>query len=168
MLKEVWCIHPRFTDYSISNAGRVKRVRGGVQGARIGRILKAAVHRTGYLHVKLDRRSQLVHVLVLEAFVGPRGNQQHARHLNGVRADNRLTNLAWGTAVENYADSVEHGTAARGERHGKAILSEQDVSAIRGRYALGGISQRALAAEYGLNHSTVQALIERRTWREVK
>lgn len=41
------------------------------------------------------------------AFVGPRpAGCAGARHLNGIQTDNRLENLAWGTAAENSAGSV--------------------------------------------------------------
>jgi thymidine kinase len=55
-----------------------------------------------------------------------------------------------------------------GERNGKAVLTEGDVRVIRERYAAGGVSQRALAAEFGVNQSNISAIIRRRSWRHVQ
>lgn len=48
-----------------------------------------------------------------------------------------------------------------------ARLTADDVRAIRGRYADGGISQAALAREYGVTQGGVQAVLARRTWKHV-
>lgn len=83
-------------------------------------LVPQVVINTGYEQVKLyedgTHRFRRVHHLVLEAFVGPRPAGMETRHLNGVRADNRLENLAWGTPTENAADKIRHGTATRRRR----------------------------------------------------
>lgn len=108
--------------YEVSDHGRVRSVDrwvtytnrwGGTSTTfHHGQILRPGVHvRSGHLHVNLHRKSRYVHQLVLEAFVGPRPDgMRHTRHMNGIPADNRVENLAWGTFSENYLDSVAHGT----------------------------------------------------------
>lgn len=62
--------------------------------------------------IKLDGkwRTKYVHTMVLEAFVGPRPTIKHqARHLNDVKGDDRLVNLAWGTRGDNNRDRVING-----------------------------------------------------------
>jgi hypothetical protein len=51
------------------------------------------------------------HKLVLLAFVGPREVGLQTRHLDGDPSNNRLSNLAYGTAKENAQDTIRHGTA---------------------------------------------------------
>lgn len=76
--------------------------------------MKLGVHRKGYLYVNLTPpeggkyRTFRVHRLVLEAFVGPCPGDMECRHLNGVRDDCRLVNLAWGTRAENVEDRRKH------------------------------------------------------------
>lgn len=98
--------------YEVSDAGLIRSTprRGTSGGLRRLRIEE----RTGYQLVTLNRpgmqRTMRVHTIVLTAFVGPRPDGMESRHLNGVPADNRLANLAWGTHGENNRDQVAHGT----------------------------------------------------------
>jgi hypothetical protein len=68
----------------------------------------------GYPRVNLSRggpqQLHYVHTLMLEAFVGPRPFAgANGRHLNDVKTDNRMENLAWGTPSENNYDRVRNG-----------------------------------------------------------
>lgn len=113
--------------YEVSSLGRVRSLdrriecRNGSSFRRRGVLLNPSEHTPGgYRQVKLPnvessnasaQRTAFVHALVLTAFVGPRpGPEIEARHLNGIRSDNRLANLTWGTASENAYDRVRHGT----------------------------------------------------------
>jgi hypothetical protein len=72
-----------------------------------------------------------VHSLVILAFVGPRPDGEQVRHLNGNPADNRLTNLAYGTQSQNQQDSLRHGTHAQAAKthcpRGHSYLDEGNV-----------------------------------------
>ena len=111
--------------------------RAGATAVRKGRVLTPCYCAFGYEKVSLtckDRRVQRnVHVLVLEAFIGPRPGrypQVHARHLNGRKTDNRPSNLVWGTALENSRDKDVHGTMLRGSAIGTSRLLEWQVKDI--------------------------------------
>ena len=104
--------------YSVSDHGRVRSERR-VVNRRDGRtytfrerILRSGLSR-GYACVVLCRdgteRTFKVHRLVMLAFKGPRPEGNEIRHLNGVKTDNRLENLQYGTQSENTADQVIHG-----------------------------------------------------------
>lgn len=58
------------------------------------------------------------------------------------------------------------GGVARGEIHGKAKLTETQVRTIRERRA-NGERLVVLAAEYGLTHAGISAIVMRRTWRHI-
>lgn len=49
-------------------------------------------------------------------------------------------------------------TRYHGEEHPTAKLSDTDAEAIITRYALGGISQRELADEFGIHQSLVSLM----------
>lgn len=90
--------------------------------------------------------------------------------------------LFLGTPADNMADrdaKNRHATGdrngsrryperrPRGERQGKAKLTADIVTAMRRRYASGGISLMALAREYGVSDTAVFSACARRTWRHV-
>jgi hypothetical protein len=87
---------------------------GNVWSIRSGRLLAPWIL-GGYLRVRLyggpERiETRRVHVIVLEAFVGPRPEGMQCCHGDGDRTNNILSNLRWGTAQENAFDAVAHGS----------------------------------------------------------
>lgn len=56
---------------------------------------------------------------------------------------------------------------ARGEAHGRAKLTYEQVRAIRRRHA-SGTSISDLAREYGLGVMTVSAVVNHKTWKDVE
>lgn len=176
---EVWKSIPGFDGYEVSDRGRVRSLprtrvdHGGRNGGRRQRhvpgvMLRPALSR-GYWQVSLTRNAKgytrYVHRLVLEAFVGPRPEGMECRHLNGIRTDSRLVNLAWGTTAENQADREEHGTANIGEQHPAAKLSEWDVVVIRAR-AGRGERHKHIADDFGISRGCV-GLVCKERWLHV-
>lgn len=72
--------------------------------------------------------------------------------------------LRAGTAKQNTGDAVRRGRMAKGERHGGAKLSENQVAAMRRRYAKGGISMKALGLQYRVSASAVHLIVNRLKW----
>lgn len=109
--------------------------------------------------------TQLVHRLVAAAFMGePTGLNDEVRHLDGDPSNNKADNLAYGSAKENSADKVLHGTTNRGSAHGMSKLTEQDVIALRVTYAAGQASQEKLAAKYGVSRETIGQIVRGESW----
>lgn len=77
---------------------------------------------SGYLTVGIYEEkgkkptTYLLHRLVLELFDGPPlPARNDARHLDGVKSNNQLSNLAWGSRSENMQDVVRHRSTAKQE-----------------------------------------------------
>lgn len=111
--------------YEVSDLGRVRsldryRPWGNNLILHRGQILNPMRSETGHCSVDLrnlgSRSPQLVHRLVLEAFVGPCPDGMEGCHFNGDPADNRLTNLRWDTRSANNLDAVRHGTHAQASK----------------------------------------------------
>lgn len=124
------------------------------------RLLRPSVRKaSGYAFVGLvggrGKRDVGVHRLVLEAFVGPCPAGMQTRHLNGVRHDNRLSNLCWGTPKENTEDRIRHGNHVAGERHAHAKLSDDRVKRLRA-WRAAGMTWKQLAMEFRIGETTAR------------
>jgi DNA-binding XRE family transcriptional regulator len=90
-----------------------------------------------------------------------------ACHNNGVKTDNRLTNLRWDTPSSNQLDRQKHGTFApfglKGESHHFATLTDSQVLKIREEYAKGNTTQTALAKQYSVSQHTISNIVLEKT-----
>jgi hypothetical protein len=169
MTYETWRNVAGFSGYEVSDQGRIRSLpRKNLQGAmRRGRILKQDVNWAGYHLVKPARdgakHARLVHRLVLEAFKGECPEGLQARHLNGIRSDNQLGNLEWGTIQENRADQKRHGTGIQGARNPKAVLTEIDVERIFDLRRF-GLSQQAIGRQVGVHQTHVSTILRGKHW----
>jgi hypothetical protein len=125
----------------------------------------------GYLSVHLFREvgkpeRRFVHQLVLLVFVGPPPEGQVARHLNDIRTDNRLENLAYGSKQENAADAIRNGLHRIGAARPNARLSDDDVRAIR-RLRDGGAKLAELAARFGVAKQHISKICRREIWTHI-
>lgn len=121
----------------------------------------------GYARLQLSGEAGIVtvcvHHLVLKAFVGPKPEGMECRHLDGNPANNRLSNLCWGTPRENQADKARHGTMLTGTRAHGARLSEDDVREIRRRKAAGE-HRSVIAAHFKIHVTYVNAIARGAIW----
>lgn len=158
--------------YEVSSLGRVRSLRHWTAtGFKGGKILRAFPEGLGgYLAVNLARGTRreriAVHRIVARAFTGECPEGEEVRHGPNGKLDNRASQLCYGTRDQQAEDKVRDGTDSVGVRNGRARLTEDDVRDIRAAY-VGGTTQVALAAQYGLTQASVSALLLRKTWRHV-
>ena len=78
----------------------------------------------------------------------------------------RYDHLWCGTHTDNMDDRNTKGRQARGERHGSAKLTEEQVGEIRQR-CQAGETTRSLAKEFGVSQATIAQTASHRIWKEV-
>lgn len=160
--------------YEVSDLGRV---RSFAQCNNLGRIMKQQIAKPyPYSRVHLWKNGvgsiKSVHILVAEAFIGPRPPGMQVRHgpnrLPDGSLDNSVSNLSYGTAAENQADTERDGTKLRGSQKPQAKLNEEQVAEIRQKYAGGGETWKSLAREYGVTDVLIRFAVTGATWKHVE
>lgn len=165
--------------YQVSSIGNVRSldryVKHNYGGKRFckGIVLKNILDKDGYhrvnLKVKQKGFSRFVHRLVCEAFIPNPENKAQVNHINGIKGDNRLSNLEWSTIYENrqhaYDTGLQNSYTRRGIRNNFNKLSEEDVILIRKIYKEEiDVTQRDLANKFEISQACVSFIIKRKTW----
>lgn len=124
----------------------------------------------GYGQFRLNGRLECAHRVAWMLAYGPIQDGMCVLH----KCDNRWcvnhAHLWEDTQAENVRDMVRKGRRAdnSGEMNGIAKLTEPEVRMIREKYAAGGMSQRALAKEFGVSHRLVCLIVRREIWKNVQ
>lgn len=169
--EEIWLSHPEYPEYSFSSEGRVMRTvpRGS---RRAGSFVVPFTRKSGYSVMTVrnpaqKQRQVFVHVILCEIFHGPRPSQSHqVAHWDGVRSNNRATNLRWATARENSADKFRHGTVLRGSQIGISKLSEADVRRASAMKEA-GFTYKQIAEPLGVTIGAIASALNGRSWRHL-
>ncbi len=138
---------------------------------RIG-ILRAAVDSLGYPRVVLcanptSRYGVRVHILVAEAWIGPRKPKIHVNHKDLDKTNNHIDNLEYATPKENAQHWVKtrtNWTPPRndGERNPRCKLKDNDIREIRRLHRRDGVAPKDIAAMFGVSSSHVSNLLQDR------
>ena len=178
---ELWRQVPWAPDYEVSSRGAVRRAINRCSShrhrGRPWRYLKPEVDKDGYHRIKLtvDGRAirWVVSRLVYAVWVGDLVDGLVVAHKNGVRDDNRHTNLVQTSQHQNIQHKRLHGTWQDKERHPQSIYTQIQVDQIRralldarflpsGRLARGEASK--IAAEVGVHPCFVTDIKSGRAW----
>lgn len=147
---------------------------------------KASTTEDGYGRIFGDGRQQRAHRISWEIHKGPIPEGMSVLH----RCDNppccNPAHLFLGTTADNMADKFAKGrenlpsrsganhwtrkkadAIARGGDYGRSDLTDAIVAEIRARHSAGGITQRNLAAEYGIGYKNLNLIITGKTWKHV-
>jgi hypothetical protein len=148
-----WRLIDGFERYAVSSDGLVYSLI-------TKRVLSPGWQTGGYLFVGLRRdargHNRKVHVLVAEAFIGPRPKGLVINHIDGDKLNNRVENLEYVTFTENIRHAVSLGLRGK--------LSPEDAGHIRADRAAGETC-RSIAERYGVHQTLVSMIARNKVWR---
>ncbi len=177
-MEEIWKDIPGYNGhYQASSLGRIRsffnlgrNLKSRVSDSAV-RIMSPATGKFGYRYLSLyiapmTKKGNLVHSLIAETFLGPRPTGYDIRHIDGNKANNAASNLAYGTRIENEADKLLHGTSNRGGRNGMAKMTERTVILAR-QMKKAGYGLIAIAATFGLKPGGMRAILNGQNWKHL-
>lgn len=161
-MREIWKPVKDYDRYDVSNKGRVRSFC-----YNNSRILKTTDDGKGYPRVSLWKKGRSknlrVHNIVLESFYKERPFGMEGCHNDGNPKNNNVSNLRWGTHKENMADKLIHNSHCRGEKSGKAKLTEKIVREIRDLLDY-GMTNVFVSDNYKITSSHASAIKLRKRW----
>ena len=127
----------------------------------------------GYGMLRFNRKRNRAHrVCCIIAHGEPPFPSAVAAHSCGNRLCVNPNHLRWATVKENVNDMIAHGTKLLGEKTNNNKLSTEQVldiysRAVKGRDRSDRGNWVALAAEYGVSHSTIWSIMSGNTWSHI-
>jgi hypothetical protein len=156
---EQWKPIKDFPDYEVSDLGRVKSYKHSKEG----RILSPRSDgRGGYKKVTLFKNGmkiqKKIHILVLEAFIGPKPTGWETSHKNDKPDDNRLSNLEWVTPSKNQKLNFQVFNNTLTAKHREKIPTIFEL-------AKAGLSQREIGRRLEIDYSHVSRILRGERWK---
>lgn len=163
-MKEEWKPLPN-ARYLISSLGEVCSTESG-------KLLKQMDDGRGYLcvSISMDRQPQQkykVHRLAAEVFLPRIIGANDVNHIDGIKTNNRVTNLEWCTRSENIQHALQLGLMAVGEGHPISELKSLEVEQIKLLF-IAGKSNSEIASLYNVARGTISKIRQLKTWRHIR
>jgi len=127
----------------------------------------ASTNDKGYGWFTFEGKTVFAHRFSFELFYGPFDLDLKVLHDCDVPSCVRPDHLFLGTQFDNMRDKTEKGRQAKGSKHGRAKLTDQQVRDIFMSYKSGDFSQQSLANEYGVHQTKISAIVRGVAWNDV-
>ena len=152
--------------YQVSNLGRVK----SFYHKKDGFLLKGYIDRLGYVIIYLGcniKKYVKAHRVVATAFIPNPNNYPQVNHKNGVKTDNKASNLEWCTPKHNINHAISLGLINQiGENNPKCKLTFDQVINIRQLYLSGGYSFRKLGKIFNIGFKNISLIVLNEIWHD--
>lgn len=162
-----WFSHPIFSEYSAAECGTIK----GKSGLMVNPTL---CNSSGYLRMCMKSEHNepipyLAHRFVVECIYGMIPDKLTVNHLNGIKTDNRISNLEVVTQAENNHHAKVFGLNQNySETHYRSSLTKEDVIEIKAQLAK-GVSVVEIHTNYSDKVSAwaIYRIKQGKNWKEI-
>ncbi|MFB5622875.1 MAG: NUMOD4 domain-containing protein [Nitrosarchaeum sp.] len=173
---EKWKIIKEYSNYAVSNYGRIKRHVSG-SGTYKGKILKLKTDKDGYKVFNISIGNGLyktlkVHRLVAIEFIKNPENKPQVNHKNGIKYINHTDNLEWCTISENLKHAFKNKLITPncipqlGSKNHFAKLKEGEVWLIK-KLLHYGIKTRIIMSMFNITRFCISDIRCNKNWKHV-
>ncbi|MDO9592987.1 MAG: HNH endonuclease [Erysipelotrichaceae bacterium] len=169
MKEELWRTIKNFPKYEVSNSGQVRSYQMGYL-----HLLKPGKN-WRYSHINLWKNNKcytkMIHILVLETFIGSRSDGFVANHKDGVKMNNCIDNLEWITKSDDAKHAFKLGLhkpwQTQGEKTSNAKLKDGEVWLIK-RLLWFEWPGKAIAKMFKVQPATISNINTGKNWHHIK
>jgi hypothetical protein len=171
-----------FTDYEVSNFGRVRTKSRKVRYVhsvtknehfRLTECRFLKVHhnkRTGYKFCQLYRDKKMynltIHSLVAGTFLNRESTLDVVNHKDGNKHNNVIENLEWCSNEYNHKHATQTGLKAKGINVSSSKLNDNCVYAIR-YFLKKGVSKTELSKAFNISRATIILISQNKIWKHI-
>lgn len=149
---EIWKSIKGFSQYEVSNMGRIRSWKGeGFLIRKPFRDKKSGRTQIG-LYKNCIETNKDINILVLEAFIGKRQRGYETKWKDGDRTNNKLENLAWVKRLKN-----PH----------RRKLTDKDVLFVKELLHL-GMKRSPIAKKFKVTYQAIRDIESGKTWSHIK
>lgn len=130
-------------------------------------LLNGSIDRYGYTTIRMmidgKKKHIKAHRIVAETFLDNPMNKLEVNHINGIKSDNRVSNLEWNTRVENNRHAIDTGllTFQSGDKNKNTKVLSVDFMSIYLMHKFAGYSRKCLAEANMVSRQTIDKIIYR-------
>jgi len=155
--------------HEVSTEGRIRRTCD-CANTKKGHVLKPELSNCGYFLIGLHGGGKktfcTVHSIVVRAFLGGCRYSFEVNHRDGVKTNNRLSNLEYLTHSENKNHAVRLLGSGSGSHNGNSKLTESAVKDMRLLHHA-GVSYSDCGRRYSVTPSVARKAIIGFTWKNL-
>jgi len=134
-------------------------------GKKVKKLTKQLNNR-GYERVRANNKNHLIHRTMANIFLDKPSNYEDnfvVNHIDGVKDNNKISNLEWLTPQQNVDHSWKTGLSSG---HFKRKLNANQVREIR--KSEGVIARKDLAVMYNVSRATINDVINKNHYKDIK
>lgn len=168
MKKEIWKKVEDAPEYEISNLGHVRKKNK--KGEYVSVNVRPSPHYLMF-HARLGPKTYTnvyVHRSVMKAFKpNTDPSLTHVGFKDGNIYNVQLNNLYWTNQTKRMQRRHQEGGYAQGEDHYMSTLTTEQVLDIRDKVAKGLATASEMAHRYGVHPTTIQFIVQRKSWTHI-